>query len=65
MEGMDTRMGLSTHLEYDADRGVVSVIDQFMTQEIEVRKSLVDDYLRQAVIIELERLGYTVLSPES
>jgi len=52
---------------YDGEKGRVIVkdfMDAGISSAIEVRKSLVDQAVRQAAIIELERLGYTVLSPE-
>lgn len=51
---------------YDNKEGEV-VVQDFgggIAHAIEVRKSLVDQAVLQATIIELERLGYTVLSPE-
>lgn len=61
---VDGGAAITTAVEYDRERGVLAIFDEYVRQEIEVRKRLEDAVLRQAVIIELEKLGYTVISPE-
>jgi len=56
---------LSYSIKYDYDKGEMSLFDGFVTEQIKVRMQLQEEALRSAVIIELERLGYTVLSPDS
>lgn len=51
-------------VEYDAEKGVVRHITEAITDEIEVRQGVIDEVTRIAVIAELEKLGYTVISPE-
>jgi hypothetical protein len=55
---------LDTHIRYDIDKGELHEIDGMMTRVTEVRKSVLEKTTRQALILELERLGYTVISPE-
>jgi hypothetical protein len=53
-------------VSYDPENGEVQTyFDGVMREVIEVRVRMTDDVLRQAVIVELEKLGYTVLSPEA
>jgi hypothetical protein len=53
-------------LQYDRDSGELqTLIDGQVRSIIEIRKTLQENVLRQAVIVELEKLGYTVLSPEA
>ena len=52
-------------MQYDSDAGEVHLIDQSITEIIKVRQSLVDDFVLRATIVELEKRGYTVLSPEA
>jgi hypothetical protein len=41
------------------------MFDEHNRSEYEVRAGMLDKIVRQAAIIELERLGYTVIPPES
>jgi hypothetical protein len=63
-----TRLTNYTQVSYDVENGeLVTVEDIFgsTTRDIvRVRQELQEKVLRQAVIYELEREGYTVLSPE-
>lgn len=63
------RYEVGTEITYNPDRGELSETETVLGQEIrrviEVRRQLFDDVLRQAVIVELERLGYTVIPPET
>jgi hypothetical protein len=52
------------NISYDAEQGELSFIGEHVRQVIKVRQQIEDKALVQAVIIELERLGYTVISPE-
>lgn len=52
-------------MSYDRDAGTLDFFDGFIREQIEIRKNLIDAVLRQVVIIELERLGYTVISPDT
>jgi hypothetical protein len=61
----ETLQEVNFALRYDNDKGEVHLIDQHITQVIEIRTKMVDDFVRLAVIAELERLGYTVHSPEA
>lgn len=49
---------------YDSGDGTVVINDFGLQQAVDVRKGLVDTAVRHAAIIELEKLGYTVISPE-
>lgn len=40
-------------------------LDGQLREVISVRAQLLDRMIRQAAIVELERLGYTVISPEA
>jgi hypothetical protein len=51
-------------MDYSHETGELSIITGRLREVIEVRQQLVDAMLRQAIIIELEKLGYTVTSPE-
>lgn len=54
-------------LRYDLDQGRLvteSYPDGAVRQAIEIRKGLEDALVLQAVVLELERRGYTVISPE-
>lgn len=54
-------------LRYDMDEGRLvteSYPDGAIRQAIEIRKGLEDAAVLQAVVMELERRGYTVISPE-
>jgi hypothetical protein len=61
---MPYSLRMDTEFRYDHDRGVLSLIDEHVQREIHVRKSVEDTAILQAVLIELERLGYTIISPE-
>lgn len=52
-------------VEYDGETGEVLVNNFGVHEAITVRQSLIDAAVRHAAIVELEKLGYTVLSPES
>lgn len=55
-------------LRYDMDEGRLiteSYPDGAVHQAIEIRKGLEDALVLQAVVLELERRGYTVISPEN
>ena len=60
----DATFRLTTAHEWDDERGVLSSTSELVRHEIEVRTRLEDAVLRAAVILELERQGYTVLAPE-
>lgn len=51
-------------VEYDSEKGVVRHIDEAITSEIEIRQGLIDKVVRIAAIAELEKLGYTIITPE-
>jgi hypothetical protein len=51
-------------VKYDFDKGELNIVDDRARVVIEVRKKLEDDILIKAVIFELEKRGYTVISPE-
>jgi len=52
-------------LRYDRELGEVwALLDGKVREVMSLRAELVDRVLREAVIIELERLGYTVTPPE-
>lgn len=51
-------------IEYDTDEGVLRTISGTVEELVRVRAELQEKVLRQAVIFELEKLGYTVISPE-
>lgn len=51
-------------VQYDTNLGVMTTLDSYIREVVEVRKNLQDKVLRQAVIYELEKLGYTIVSPE-
>lgn len=51
-------------IKYDLDRGELNIVDDHARVVIEVRKKMEDDVLLRAVIFELEKRGYTVISPE-
>lgn len=51
-------------IKYDLDRGELNIVDEVARVVIEVRKKMEDDVLLHAVIFELEKRGYTVISPE-
>jgi hypothetical protein len=61
---MPYSLRMDTEFRYDRDRGVLSLIDEHVQREILVRKGVEDTAILQAVLIELERLGYTIISPE-
>jgi hypothetical protein len=52
-------------IEYDADEGMLRTISGTVEELVRVRAELQEKLLRQAVIYELEKLGYTVISPEA
>lgn len=60
---------VEVNFSYDRDRGELVETETLLGREVkrvtEVRAKLVEDITRQAVILELERLGYTVISPDS
>lgn len=50
---------------YDGENGEVHVdYGTGIEQAIEVRQSMVDQAVRHAAVVELERLGYRVIAPE-
>lgn len=49
---------------YDGGEGEIQVNNFGLREVIQVRQGLVDRAIRHAAIIELEKLGYVVLSPE-
>ena len=51
--------------EYDYATGTLSFVEAHMREAIEIRKNLRDEAILLAVIIELNRLGYTVIPPEA
>lgn len=73
MDGLGARQGDTRplrHLDaavselfYDGDAGKVIEIDRWIREEISVRVGLREQVIREAVIVELERLGYTVTPP--
>lgn len=50
--------------EYDYQTGVLSTVGEVMHEQIEIRKQLAEDAILLAVLIELNRLGYTVIPPD-
>jgi hypothetical protein len=50
-------------VEYDPEKGVVAMYDEHTRHEYEVRAGMLEKMIRQATIVELERLGYTVTEP--
>lgn len=59
-----TTIKLDGVLKYDQEKGELQeLIDGQLQSIIAVRTQLMEDIARQAVIIELERLGYTVTAP--
>lgn len=60
----DKNYKLEGQLTYDKERGEIVEFDGLVRHVHEVRKTLLDNFLRQALIVELEKLGYTVISPE-
>lgn len=50
---------------YDGEAGEVHVRGTGLSQAIEVRKGMVDEAVRHAAIVELWKLGYTVLEPDA
>jgi hypothetical protein len=61
----DNEMHLIGTIEYDVDEGVLRTISGTVEELVKVRAELQEKVLRQAVIFELEKLGYTVISPEA
>ena len=56
---------LAETVRYDMGKGELQTLaDDRVREVVQVRARLQEAILRQAVIIELERLGYTVISPE-
>lgn len=56
---------IGVDFKYDFENGELqTLINDKVKEVIEVRKTLLDDMLRQAIIYELEKQGYTVISPE-
>lgn len=57
-----------TEVSYDTGPGEMVTIDSMLGNQtraiLRVRVELMDKMLRQAVIYELEKLGYTVISPD-
>lgn len=51
--------------EYDPDKGIVAAYDEFVRHEYTVRANMLDRVIRFAAIAELEKLGYTVIPPET
>lgn len=49
---------------YDDGEGEIQVNNFGVHEVIRVRQGMLDQAVRHAAIIELEKLGYTVLSPE-
>jgi hypothetical protein len=62
--GDPNKLSFAEVYEYDTDRGVLSATNEFLRTEVEIRAGVVEKITRQAAIFELERLGYTVISPE-
>lgn len=54
---------IAASMRYDMEEGELHV-DGMLNEVVHVRKSMMDAVLRQAMIVELERLGYTVISPK-
>lgn len=67
-DGADSVRGYF-EVAYDIDAGEMTstykMLDQEMTDILQVRAQLQEKVLRQACIYELEKQGYVVLSPES
>lgn len=51
--------------EYDPEKGIVAAYNEYTRTEYEIRAGVLDRVTRFAVIAELEKLGYTVISPEA
>lgn len=57
---------LNGELYYDAVSGeLLEVTEDVVQQAYKVRRALRDEMLVKAVIVELEKLGYTVIEPEA
>jgi hypothetical protein len=52
-------------LKWDPNEGEMHEFDGMVNRIYKVRTTLLDDLILQAVIVELERRGYTVISPDS
>jgi hypothetical protein len=50
-------------MDYNHETGELSITTGHFREVIEVRQQLVNAMLRQAIIVELEKLGYTVTPP--
>jgi hypothetical protein len=60
------KIRIDEKLLYDHDNGELQTwTDGILREAIEVRKQLMESVLRAAIILELEKLGYTVISPEA
>lgn len=60
----DPHYKLEGKLTYDKVKGEVVETDGLVRHVYEIRKQLLDDIIRQVVIVELEKQGYTIISPE-
>jgi hypothetical protein len=50
---------------YDTEHGqLIESLNGVIQEAIEVRKVMQDDMIRQALIFELEKLGYVIYSPD-
>lgn len=49
--------------EYDLDKGELTIVDQYTREVVRVRDGFVEAATTRAAILELERLGYTVIDP--
>jgi len=57
------RQPYTVEAQYDPDKGELSFIDERVTQVLQVRRQFEEMATRKAAIIELERLGYTIIAP--
>lgn len=57
---------IETHIQWDDEKGELQeLVDGQVRHVTEVRAKLQEDVTIAAVILELERLGYTVISPDA
>lgn len=56
---------LEGEYRYDVELGELhELVDEKLKQVVKIRQRLEDEIVIQAVIFELEKRGYTVISPE-
>ncbi len=56
---------IDTKIQWDDEKGELQeLVDDQVRHVTAIRAKLMEDITRAAVVLELERLGYTVISPE-